>query len=389
MTRITIFCPATIPQKSGAGINAFNLAIELVEQGHVVKIVCFQHGGQQFIEHRNGIEIIRIPIFYQNIFTKILSYITILPVFIISLVRSDASLVYGPIQGYLFLFLFSKLTRKKVLFRSTMFGTDDITSLLEKTWNVFKPVKKYLLSNMGTYISQSPAMTKSFKLEFGCTIPYLETAQGVNTKKFQPIINNKKNQLRQKLGITVQCTILVSVGYVIERKGLREIFKCLAKQHKKNFLYIVVGDFEPKSDHYLYGSKDEMMALYNFGTDMLGPKVLFTGSIENTEEYLQAADIFIINSIKEGMPNVLLEAMATGLPAIVRRLPGVDKYITFHNKNSLVIDTAKELEWAISTLFDMPEKCLVLGANACSFINEQFSLENVASKIVQECIKYE
>jgi glycosyltransferase involved in cell wall biosynthesis len=267
-----------------------------------------------------------------------------------------------------------------------MFGSDDITTLIGKWGVLFKPLKKYFLSKMDVYIAQSPAMTQSFKKEFGNRIPYLETAQGVDTRKFMPMKISDKINIRKKLDLPDDCTIVISVGYVIERKGLREVFESLEKQKNKNFLYIVIGDYELLPEHYLYDSRDEMNALYHYGLKLLGTNVQFTGSIENTDEYFQAADIFILNSKKEGMPNVLLEAMASGLPSIVRRLPGVDKYVTYHNENSLVIDSEEELDYAISTLFDTPARGLVLGTNAHRFINKQFSLENVAKKIAQKCV---
>jgi glycosyltransferase involved in cell wall biosynthesis len=384
MANLTIYCPATLPEKSGAGINAFNLAKEFIRQGNNVSLFCFQRGGYKYVENVDGVSVCRIPINYKNIFTKNLSYLTIIPVFLFSLLRSDAGIVFGPMQGYLWLFATYKLFRKKIIFRSTMFGTDDIYSLTQKWGLLFRPIKKYLLSNIGTYMSTSPAMTKSLKDVFGDKVPYIETAQGVDTTKFKPLNENQKSNMKNKLAIKQDCNVIVSVGHVIERKGLRAIFDSLAKLNDTRFVFIVVGEYKPTPNQYIYGLIKEMSELHSYGTRLLGEKVLFTGSVSNTSEYLQAADFFVINSSKEGIPNVLLEAMSTGLPSIVRRLEGVDNYITYHDENSKVVDSGEGIYDELLFLLDHPQTASRLGRNAREFIKNNFSLQEVARKLIKE-----
>lgn len=385
---IVIFAQSTVPFKSGAGVNAFNLAKECHRQDLNVSIISFGVGKQPFREKLENIQIIRLPVITKSLIGKLWSYAIISPMFIYFLARSNLAIIFGPLQGYIQLIIVGRLIGKKVLFRSTMLGVDDLKSLTGKYGKSLCFIRRYLLGFMGGYISQSPAMTASLKHEFGKSVPFFESAQGVDTKVFYPISQATKLDLRNKLNLPVSkhCSIIISVGYVIERKGLRAVFDSLEQLNIEKFLYLVVGDFALEPDHYLYKSRDEMEALHYHGIKQLNEKVFFTGRVENTHEYLQASDIFILNSKVEGMPNVLLEAMACGLPSIVNRLDGVNNFITFNGVNSLVIENDETLLNAIKELIQNKDLSERLGNEAAKTITDGYSLEHVAGQIINRFI---
>jgi glycosyltransferase involved in cell wall biosynthesis len=55
----------------------------------------------------------------------------------------------------------------------------------------------------------------------------------------------------------------------------------------------------------------------------LAKHVAFIERTEAIERVYAAADVFVLPSVREGLPNALLEAMASGLPCVATRLPGV------------------------------------------------------------------
>jgi glycosyltransferase involved in cell wall biosynthesis len=59
-------------------------------------------------------------------------------------------------------------------------------------------------------------------------------------------------------------------------------------------------------------------------------KVLFAGSVPNTElpAWFSAADLSILSSSREGLPNVVLESLACGTPVVATRVGGVPEVAT-------------------------------------------------------------
>ena len=100
---------------------------------------------------------------------------------------------------------------------------------------------------------------------------------------------------------------LISVGRIIplkRNKDLIDAFLILQKEDEELEL-IFLGDGFLKNELIKYCN--------NIG---ISKKVHFIGNVENTFYYLNKSNLFILNSETEGFPNVLVEAMAVGLPVI-------------------------------------------------------------------------
>ena len=381
---ITIFSPATLPLKTGAGINAFNLAKEFLKLDYKVRVVSFKRENHRVFDNIEGIDIVRIPYSDNNIM-RLLGYFIIIPIFTYYLSKSNLAIVFGPLQGYMPLFIIGKVIRKKVIFRSTMYGVDDLSSLNNKFGAKLYKLRQKINGLMGGYISQSIAMTKSFANEYNTSIPVFESAQGVDTKKFKPVSLNEKIKLKEKLNLNINenTKIILSIGYVIERKGYREVFDSLAKYVDEDFLYIVIGKYKTKEFEYMYHENENMQKLHMYGKNLLKNKILFIGECNNTEDYYKIADLFILNSKKEGMPNVLLEAMASSLPVIVTSLPGVVNYITKNKKNALVIDENNSLYDYLNLFFRDNTIFNKLGINARQLMVKKYNFSDVAKNIIK------
>jgi len=116
----------------------------------------------------------------------------------------------------------------------------------------------------------------------------------------------------------------------------------------------------------------------------MGGIIHFLGAFSEIEPFLQRSHIFVLPSQFEGLPNVVLEAMACGLPVIATKVGGVPDIIE-HRVNGLLIPPgdSEALSAAISELFDNTTLADKLGSRARKTVVEQFSLSAVADRYAE------
>jgi glycosyltransferase involved in cell wall biosynthesis len=141
------------------------------------------------------------------------------------------------------------------------------------------------------------------------------------------------------------------VGSLSARKGadiLGKVAKIIMEMNL-SVRFLVVGPGDPKQ----------------FALDRL-PNTICTGGLPHHEvlSIYAHSDIFVLPSRHEGRPNALLEAMASGLPSVATRLPGVVELLT--DESGIIVDTENPLALleAIRALVEDCHKRKAMGKNA-------------------------
>jgi len=149
---------------------------------------------------------------------------------------------------------------------------------------------------------------------------------GIDTKRFE--IKESKEELRKKLNLP-DGILGICVGRLTPFKNQKFLIK-VAKEIKRNDFYIlIVGD----GDEYENLKKE-------IEKEKLEDRVRLLGFIPSNEipYYLKASDIFLYPSLKEGFSVVILEVMASGLPAVIFK----NIYSEELGKNILVANNEEE-----------------------------------------------
>jgi glycosyltransferase involved in cell wall biosynthesis len=192
---------------------------------------------------------------------------------------------------------------------------------------------------------------------------------GVDTELFCPGVDP---QFRLRFGIPEDSFLVLSVGAVeIYYKRMNWIINEIAGMTSKPFL-LIIGDEKA-------GESEKVKKL---GYEKLRFDIKFL-KLEHKEiaSAYRAADLFVLASLVEGLPNAILEAMASGLPAIVNDHPNL-KWIISEGGMAIDMEEKGQLASTISYFMDNKDEAIKFGRKARERAEEVFSWEILIPKYI-------
>lgn len=141
---------------------------------------------------------------------------------------------------------------------------------------------------------------------------------GVDTDRFRPAGPGEREALRRELGLPVDRPLVLTAGVFDRRKNIGWLMEEWARNggFGTGGLLLAVG---PQAREDGDGS---FIASLRGLAERHGEIIRMMGQVNDIERYYRAADVFVLPSQSEGMPNVVLEAMASGVPTVASRVSG-------------------------------------------------------------------
>jgi glycosyltransferase involved in cell wall biosynthesis len=209
------------------------------------------------------------------------------------------------------------------------------------------------------------------------------SSNGIDTEKFKrtPALMTEAMALREKHGIKSDDVVFCFVGRLVRDKGVHELveaFSRLREKHRSVKLFLI-GHFEdildPISNQYKRLIKEN-------------ESIIATGFSTEVPLYMAASDIFVFPSYREGFPNVVLQACAMELPAIVTDINGSNEIIQ-HQENGIIISpkSSDELFNAMELLLSNSELRKRLAEQTRARVVDLFDQRNFWDKLKQQYFK--
>lgn len=199
---------------------------------------------------------------------------------------------------------------------------------------------------------------------------------GIDTYKLDTQFLSKQEAQQKLFGNPQNKPAIGTIGEWIANKGWKFLVDAFTKltQEGHEFSFIMIGGGENRD-------KEKLTAYIR--KNNLEHRVTLHEFISDAAVYLKAFDVFVLPSLKEGFPFVILEAAAAEVPIIATRVGGVPEFIE-NQKTGLLVEPGKWLPISenIKKLIQRPELRNTLTKNARDLLEREFTFEKTLRKTV-------
>ncbi len=333
------------------------IAPKLKERGYDIKVLAFKDWGPISDKlETSGIECV-------SLFGKGRFDFRVLWRYFLYLRRSPPDLIIA--------FLYRAYIPSRIF--GSLLGIHNISSV-RGVWKWMGPMQKFLdrITAPLSYViySCSEAVTEFLVKDVGIKRETIVTIpNGIDLESLFVKVDRKK-KLR-KLGLISGSKVFGTVGRLYEpTKGISVLLEASKiVQSKVDAELLIVGS-----------GKDED-SLKKKALD-LGVKALFLGERSDIIELLQVMDVFVLPSLSEGFPVVILEAMAAGLPVVATNVGG-NKEVVLDNKTGYIVKSGNPVKLAekIKDLLENDQMRKKFGEEGFRRVKEKFSIDKTVDGI--------
>ena len=198
------------------------------------------------------------------------------------------------------------------------------------------------------------------------------SSHGIDSNYFSPRLPDL--ELAGRLGIDRSIPVIGFVGRLTHDKGIDSLISAMALLHTNDIkcqLLVVGSQDEPDSAVYLDTLKS------------MGGNVVAVGAVDDVRPYFGLMDVHVLPSLREGFPNVVLEASAMGLPTVTTDATGAIDSVR-RDETGLIVRAQDPLGLAdaLRTLVGDPVRASRYGVAARNWVTADFQPESVVRTLL-------
>lgn len=307
------------PQYSGAAKQALSLAKHLKGRGHHVEFVTVRWPGLKEHDEFEGFRVWRIEEGNGSRHKELRQWWNLLR-FVLKR-RKDFEILHSHGAYYTNSFVgpLARLAGWKSLVKASL-ADNDLHGLQD---SFAGRIHHAFLRRVDAYVAISRDLEKEFLAAGFPSHKVVNMPNGVDTDRFRPATAEEGKVQREALGLPTDRPVALTVGVFDQRKNIGWLMDEWVKNNAfgTGALLLAIGP-QSRED----GDGTFIRSLQKLAAD--NPVLLrLMTYVDDIERCYRAADMFILPSHSEGMPNVILEAMASGLPCVATKVSGVQELV--------------------------------------------------------------
>ena len=270
----------------------------------------------------------------------------------------------------------ARALNRPIVVKLTSIGHDDAMTMKVRggaAWRSFRRADRF--------VGISPRF-RELHVQAGLPLSRLVSIpNGVDLHRFRPPECGEREMLRRELGLPADVPIAIFVGFFSHEKRPDVAFDAWTGTFAAVPSSAIVFVGRTQSPYYEIDSALAERIRAEAGRLECATRVTMVEETPEIERYYRAADVLIFPSTREGLPNVVLEAMASGLTCVVSRLPGVTDAVITDGVDGVLVDPgdASGFARALTRAVGDSDLRARMGHAARRTIEARFALEQTAA----------
>lgn len=285
--------------------------------------------------------------------------------------------LHGFSQKSVLLIALAKLLGKRIVIKLTSVGHDDPESIRRASsmqWTAYRQAD--------VFIGVTPRFAEGFAPTGLDRQRFVFIPNGVDLDRFTPASPAVRAELQRQLRIPIGDPVVLFVGFFSREKNPDVLFEAWLSLLERGVASTLV--FVGATAGAYYEIDAALAGGIKARAEQSGvrDRVVFVESAHPIEDYYRAADLFALPTSREGLPNVLLEAMATGIPAVITRIEGVTDWIIESGVTGELVQAANSTAFAdaMGPLLTSAERRQQIGAAARAHVADHFGIAGTAQQ---------
>ena len=373
---------AYYPEVSGGGVQCRQLVLALRDRMTftVLTTTTALASGEEIVD---GVPVVRVAVAAGRRGSMLRAAVLMVRAFFRLRHRFQIVHLHGFSRKTILLVMLARLFRRRLILKFGSVGMDDPVAVRARGW-----LDAWAYRQVDLYVCVSQRQEALYRATGSPPERFRLIPNGVDLARFRPAVESERAALRTRFDLSADAAVVLFVGFFSAEKRPNVLFAAwrrLACPSVLVFVGVTSGPYYEIDSSLAREMRDE--------AERRGviERVRWVETTTEIEEWYRAADVFVLTSSREGLPNALLEAMATGLPCVASRLPGVTDIVIEHGTNGLLVDVDDVAGFAsaLDQVLRDPDDARRLGERARKTIEEGYSIERTAARVYEEYVALE